>query len=439
MNLIQRVTDILIKPDETWPRLEKEPSKTASSKKYLFALALIPALAMLIDDPFGPHCLLGINFRIPLIVGMIKVVGVYVLGVAVVLTMGHVVNSLAPSFGARASKAHALKLVTHASAAGFAGSIFFMEALWFLPGLVAIAYSIYLIHTGLPDAVRCSTNRNIDLLPMSLVWSVTIILIFVPLFAALRQQVWSSLDQRGPAASPERKQPAGGTNIDLLRLSEAAEIVIQASEKIDQAHVSGNQAEGEDAQEELESAMDTMASLVSYEGARIPLSSLDFKSVIPTALGSLQREPTKSENAPTVGRPSSSFKASYSSGGERVDLYIRDFVGGVGGFVAFANWIKDVLDQGKSKGMSRLFNVGERLIREEIGTDSVGGRINVLLNNGVMLEIHGYGMKFPALKQLVGTIKLGAIEAIQRPQQVPPAIKIGNHGGSAAAASHRHS
>jgi hypothetical protein len=255
----------------------------------------------------------------------------------------------------------------------------------------------------------------------------------------LRHQVWPNLDKRGQTPFVERRKHPRGPNIDLARLSEMAHAVIVASEKIDDVHSSGNHAAHERAREELESAIDAMASLVNYGGVRTPLSSKEFKSIIPDALGTLKREPTKADNAQTTGRPSSSYKASYSAGVERVDLYIRDFVGGVGGFVAFANWAKEVLDQGNAKGVSRYFNVGVRLIREEVGPDSVGGRINVLLGNGVMLEIHGQGMNFLALKQLVGAIKLGAIETLKRPGQATPAAQTGKFSKPAPAASHRRS
>ena len=133
MNLIERVSAILLKPKETWPVIEAEPATVAGLyKNYIALLACIPAVAGFIG-----MSLVGVSgfvtFRVPLVTGLVNMVVSYVLSLVMVYVLALIVNALAPKFSGQPNSINALKLVGYGLTAGFLGGIFSIGML--LPSL----------------------------------------------------------------------------------------------------------------------------------------------------------------------------------------------------------------------------------------------------------------------------------------------------------------
>ena len=125
MNLIQRVQGILLKPKETWPKIEQESADTASVySTYLIFIAAIPAVAVFIGLSIIGAGAFGVSVRIPLLSGLVHMVVSYVLSLVAVYVLALIVDALAPTFGGSRSRISALKLVAYGSTAGFVGGIF---------------------------------------------------------------------------------------------------------------------------------------------------------------------------------------------------------------------------------------------------------------------------------------------------------------------------
>lgn len=162
MNLVQRVKDILLAPQQTWPAIEAEAADTAGLyKNYVMILAAIPALAGFIGMSLFGFSMMGVTVRVPLVSGLAQMLTGYVLSLAMVFIVALITDALAPSFGGRKSQISALKLVAYGSTAGMVGGIFSLIPALSILGLVAGLYSIYLIYLGLPILMKCPAEKTL--------------------------------------------------------------------------------------------------------------------------------------------------------------------------------------------------------------------------------------------------------------------------------------
>ena len=161
MNLIERVSAILLKPKETWPVIEAEPATVAGLyKNYIALLACIPAVAGFIG-----MSLVGVSgfvtFRVPLVTGLVNMVVSYVLSLVMVYVLALIVNALAPKFSGQPNSINALKLVGYGLTAGFLGGIFSIVPALGALGIVAALYTIYLIYSGIPHLMKCPPEKAV--------------------------------------------------------------------------------------------------------------------------------------------------------------------------------------------------------------------------------------------------------------------------------------
>ena len=161
MNIIERVTAILLKPQQTWPVIEAEPTTVADLyKNYIVLLACIPAVA-----GFVGLSLVGvsgiISFRVPIVTGLVNMVVGYVLSLVMVYVLSLIVDALAPKFGGVSNSINALKLVAFGLTASFVGGIFSILPALTALGVLAGLYSIYLIYCGIPVLMKCPQDKAV--------------------------------------------------------------------------------------------------------------------------------------------------------------------------------------------------------------------------------------------------------------------------------------
>ncbi|AGU51603.1 Yip1 domain-containing protein [Variovorax paradoxus B4] len=160
MNLVQRVQDILLKPKATWPTIDAEPADAASLyKNYVMILALIPAVAGFIGLSVIGIGAFGVNFRVPVVSGLVNMVVGYVLSLVMVFVLALIIDALAPTFQGTKSQIGALKLSAYASTASFLGGIFSLIPSLAIIGALAALYGIYLIYVGLPVLMKCPADK----------------------------------------------------------------------------------------------------------------------------------------------------------------------------------------------------------------------------------------------------------------------------------------
>ena len=160
MNLIQRVKDILLTPQQTWPAIAAETTSTADLyKNYVMILAAIHAIAGFIGMSVFGLSMMGVTVRVPFLNGVAQMITGYVLALAMVFIVSLIVDALAPKFGGQKDPANALKLVAYGSTAGMVGGIASLIPSLSVLGFIASLYSIYLIYLGLPVLMKCPPQR----------------------------------------------------------------------------------------------------------------------------------------------------------------------------------------------------------------------------------------------------------------------------------------
>lgn len=162
MNLVQRVSDILLKPQATWTAIAAEDSTPASlTTGYVLPLAAIAPVATLIGSTVFGMNLGGVTMRVPIVSAVVTAVLSFAMAIALMFVMARVVDMLAPNFGSKANPNQAFKLMAYSATAGMVGGIVGIVPALGVLGLIAALYSIYLLYLGLPALMQCPADKQV--------------------------------------------------------------------------------------------------------------------------------------------------------------------------------------------------------------------------------------------------------------------------------------
>ena len=393
MNLIQRATDILLKPEKTWPSLEQEPATSASIlKSYLVFLAVIPALAGAPGDRMVELSLFGLQHRFSFIADCLNILAGYGITLALVFVTAYVVDSLAPTFGGVRSKINALKLVAYGATAAFLGAFFFFSPVLFLVGVPAALYSFYLMYLGLPTLMKCSPEEAVTYLAVTSCYVALIIAAAIVAAVLLGRAGDAVLDRLVPHV--KSWQPTSPTGKKSQVEAKAAGTNSSATTP----------------------ALPVELKPMTGSADTLPLPAEILKAQLPNRVIHLPMTSVEAESGQGAGIPRSSAKASYVDGDRRVDLSITD-MGMLGGVVAATGWAKATLDRQTPGMIERIYTDGPRRVREIFRRERLVGEIGILLANGVMVEVKGQGVDLKSLHMALNSVKLADIEAMQRQEK----------------------
>lgn len=167
MNLVERVTAILVRPEAEWPAIEHESGNPSYLfPNYVAKLAAIPAIAGFIGGSIVGASTAAGWVRMTLLSGLFNAIVIYLLAFAVVYAMAVIIDLLAPSFGGRKDFQNALKLAAYSLTPCWLAGIFLL-----VPGLRFLAvfglYGLYLLWAGLPRLMKAPRD-------MALVYAVAV-------------------------------------------------------------------------------------------------------------------------------------------------------------------------------------------------------------------------------------------------------------------------
>jgi hypothetical protein len=160
MNLLTRVTNILLQPRAEWPAIADE--RTDPAQLYLSYVAILAALPAVAN--FVGTALIGglVSGRLSAGVALQAALTGYVLSLVMVFVLGAVADTLARSFGGKSDFQQALKLVAYALTASWvAGLLTFLPVVAWLIALLGSLYSLYLFHLGAPLLMRVPEREAI--------------------------------------------------------------------------------------------------------------------------------------------------------------------------------------------------------------------------------------------------------------------------------------
>lgn len=409
MNLVQRVKDILLKPQATWQEIDREAATPASLySSYLVILAAIPAIAGFVGLSIIGVGGLGMTFRVPFFSGLLNMVVGYVLTLVAVYVLSLIVDALAPSFQGRKDPVSALKLVVFGATASLVGGVFNLIPALSVLGLLAALYTIYLIYLGLPVLMKCPPEKALAYTAVVVVCGIVMGVVIGALAALTTSGAGVGRLAGGASggADIQISTPSGEVKVDTAKLDEMARKMEEAGKRMEQAQASGDTAA-------VGKAMgDVLGALGGAGGAALPAASL--KALLPEAVGELKRESIESSGGQAVGLAGATAKAVYRQGPKSLELSITD-LGGLAGAAALAGLANVTADRETPDTIEKTYKQGGRTVKEDARKDGSQGELTVLLTNGVMVEARGRQLAMPQLKAAVDGLDLAGLEKMQRP------------------------
>ena len=409
MNLLQRIQDILLKPKDTWPVIDRESASVAGLyTNYLMILAAIPAICGFIGLSIIGIGAMGVNIRVPFFSGLVNMVVGYVLSLVAVFVLALIVDALAPTFKGRKDSISALKLVVFASTAGMLGGLFNLIPMLGILGLLAAIYSIYLIYLGLPVLMKCPPDKALGYTAVVIVCGIVMGIVISALAAlTLPSPGFGGMGGLGGKTGGDVSitVPGSDVKIDTAAMEAMAKKMEEAGKQMEAAQKSGDTAAAGKAMGDILGAM-------SGAGGA-PLPAADLKALLPEAIGDLKRESIESQGGQAMGIAGSSAKASYVAGEKRVELTITD-LGGMAGMAAIAGWANVTSDRETPDKIEKTYKQGQRTIKEEARKDGSSSELTVLLANGVMVEADAQRVDAATLKGIVDGVGLDKLEAMKR-------------------------
>ncbi len=162
MNLVERVKEIILKPQETWEKIKGEETTIKDLyTSYACILALIPAIANFIGMSLIGSSFMGMSFRVPIGSGLVQAILQYALTLVGIYVVAFIIDALAPSFDSKKNIVAATKVavfsVTPAWVAGILGIIPMLSVL----AILASLYSLYLFYVGLPVLMETPKEKQL--------------------------------------------------------------------------------------------------------------------------------------------------------------------------------------------------------------------------------------------------------------------------------------
>ena len=405
--IIARAKAILLSPKTEWPVIAGEPSSTAQIyREYVIWLAGVAAVASLISmSVVGTRMPFLGTYRVGLMSGVGYALWSFVMSLVGVFLFGLLIDALAPKFGAQKDALQALKTAAYTATAGWAGAV-----LGILPGvggLLALAaglYAIYLLYLGVQHTMKCPQDKAVGY---------TAVIIIVAVVAGwLLSIATGSLMMRGglgPFGARTPFEQHGGFDADSPggKLEQWAKGMEEAGKRIEQAEKSGDTGATVAAAQQM-----LGAALSGGRGKVEALAPERIKALLPASLGSLTRSEISAERNAAVGVQISEAKARYGDAGQSLDLEIKD-MGGASGLMALASWASVEQERETSTGYERTYKSGGRMIHEEWDATAGHGEYAVIVGERFSVKASGNVASVDVLKQAVGSVDLGALEALR--------------------------
>lgn len=368
--LVERVKNILQRPQEEWTRIEAEEAEVgALYRGYVAPLAALSAICATIGFILFPSGVLSVHLN-P-VQALISGAFQFALALICIFVMGVIINALAPNFGSQQDVVQAHKVAAYGSTAGLLVGVFSLHP-WL--GIFALLgfYSLALIWFGLPKLMKTPEDKKpmyfLSVIGLTLVAGLVISLIAGSINGALQSATsgmpafrLSQQSRAGDVALP------GGGTVNLTELErEAQAFVVSDGLAIDPARL----------QEQLPQTLPGGFQLANASSA--------------SAMGTAQAE------------------GEYRSGEARINVTIMHMAGA--GALAALTAATGVEETHRTEdGYARMQSIDGRLYTEEVNTTDSAATYAVV-GNGVALTAAGTGVTVDQVRAAVETIGIQRLE-----------------------------
>ncbi len=402
--LIERVKNILLKPNDEWPVIASEPATVASIfKEYALILAAIPPIAGFIGMTVFGFSILGVTVRTPLGMGLAAMILQYAAGLGVLYVMALIVDALAPTFGGEKNPIQALKTLAYASTAVWiVGIVGLLPALSLL-GILGLIYSIYLLYVGLPHTMKVPADRAAGYTAaIAVIWLVVALVV-----GAVVGLVSGAGLASGVSISGNSSEVTVDKDSALGALAAWGESVEKAGKAAEAAEKSG------DKQAQAEAVGAVMGALMGAGGKVEALDTATLKAFVPEELAGLARESYSAERNGAIGFEVSVAKARYAADdGRSIELEIAD-MGAAKGIMGLAGWAAIQKEEESSDGYEKVYTAGGRLTHEQWHESGQWGEYGLIVGDRFAVKVQGNKVDMDTLKSAAESLDLGELEALK--------------------------
>ena len=179
MQLVERVKNILMNPDEEWKAIEAEQTDTAALyRSYVVPLAAIGPICSFIGLAFVGMRLPGIGtFHIPVGNALVHAVLSYLLALAAVFVVALIINGFAPYFAGQQDRMQALKTAAYASTPGWLAGVFDLFPWLGLLAIIVSLYGLYLLYKALPVLMKAPREKALGYTATTVAGAIVVFLV----------------------------------------------------------------------------------------------------------------------------------------------------------------------------------------------------------------------------------------------------------------------
>ncbi len=157
---INRIKNLIISPKTEWEIINGEAVDIASLyKSWIMPLAAIPAIAGFIGTSLFGVGAPGLYARVPIFLSAFNGLLSFVLSLVGVYAFAHILNALAPYFGAQKNLDQALKLSAYVPVAAWLSGVFLLVPVLSILALIGALYTLYLLFVGLPVLMKPAKDK----------------------------------------------------------------------------------------------------------------------------------------------------------------------------------------------------------------------------------------------------------------------------------------
>lgn len=410
MNLIQRATDITLKPATEWEVIAPEVITTSDLyKTYIMPLAAIPVLASFVgmtligmSVPFAGH------IRTSIVTGLTALVLGFLVSLVSTFVIAQIINGLAPSFGGEKNSMQALKVTAYAFTPAWLAGILNVVPWLGMLGFIAIIYSVYVLYLGLPVLMKAPKDKAVGYTVVSVLCAIVlnivmgIVVTSVVGLTALSANGLNAITQEHDRDDSNLEEKTVAATAALKELSKLAE-KMEAAQKVTKA---------QNSQEDLtETTTEEVAP--SEEAPQISvLSAAKVKALLPESVAGLKRISVSSEKSSGSGYEVTKAQAQYSDGASTIiSLTVGDYGSNING--GFFSWLEGEQDSESEIGYEKTGIVDGRQTHETALKNGLMSEYSLVVANRFVVESSGTNVSIDKLKVAINSIGLDNIEALK--------------------------
>jgi hypothetical protein len=410
MNLVERVQAILLKPKETWPVIEVESGDIPSIyKNYLIYLAAIPAVAGFIGlSVFGVGAF-GVNFRVPILAGLVNMVVGFLLTLAMVYVLALIADALAPTFKGQKNLLNAFKLVAYGATAGLVGGIFSVLPALSALGLLAALYSIYLLYTGIPVMMKAPQEKALGYTAVLIVCGIVAGIILGAVSAMFTGGGHSmNMGASSPSGDVEIKLPGSDVTINTSKLEEAAKKMEEAGKQMEAAQAKGDSAAAGKAMADIMGA-----AMGTGQGGQ-PFAPEALQAFVPSKVGAMNRTAIEARSDSAMGMTFSSVTSEFRNDAGRVEVKVQDIGAMPTLMMAMGAWAQSTVSRETQDEVEKVYKKDGVAIKEEYRKDGSRAEMSMMLANGVMIEVSGDNVNMDGVRAAMNALDVKGLSDLQR-------------------------